>query len=77
VLFRSGKGAINPLAAILALKILLEHQGYPEAARGVERAVVAVIPRLKSLAAGKMGFSTRQVGDLVANALKTKDSLKK
>jgi 3-isopropylmalate dehydrogenase len=73
----AGKGAINPLAAILALKILLEHQGYPEAARGVERAVVAVIPRLKSLAAGKMGFSTRQVGDLVANALKTKDSLKK
>ncbi len=73
----TGKGAINPLAAILALKLLLEHQGFPAAARGIEKAVVSVIPRLKSLAAGKMGFSTRQVGDLVAASLKSKDTRKK
>ena len=35
----------------------------------VENAIMAVTPKLESLAAGRMGYSTRQVGDLVCEAL--------
>jgi len=41
-----------------------------EAARSIETAVKYVTAnKLKSLAAGKMGYSTSQVGDLVAQHL--------
>jgi len=65
----AGRGEINPLAAILALALLLQQQGLAAAARRVEQAVIAVIPRLSSLSAGKMGYTTSQVGDLVVRAL--------
>ena len=65
----AGRGEINPLAAILALALLLQQQGLAAAARRVEQAVIAVIPRLSSLSAGKMGYTTGQVGDLVVRAL--------
>ena len=67
----TGKGAINPLAAICAGGMLLEHIGEAEAARRIEQAVMQVTgTKLKSLAAGKMGFSTSEVGDLVVANLK-------
>ena len=62
-----GKNVINPLAAICAGMMMLEHLGEVEAARDIEKAVMAVTgTKLKSMAAGKMGYSTTQVGDLVA-----------
>jgi 3-isopropylmalate dehydrogenase len=66
----TGKGVINPLAAICAGQLLLDFLGETAAAAAIETAVIkAVREKLKDLAAGKMGYSTSQVGDLVAAAL--------
>ena len=66
----TGKDMINPLAAICAAGMMLEFLGHPQAAARVERAVMDVTAhKLKSMSAGKMGFTTRQVGDLVVEAL--------
>lgn len=63
----TGKGVINPLAAICAAQMLLETLGEQTAADAVENAVKFVTAnKIKSLQAGKMGFSTAEVGDLVA-----------
>jgi 3-isopropylmalate dehydrogenase len=66
----TGKNVINPLAAICALGMLLENIGQKKAADAVENAVIKVVQKkLKSLAAGKMGYSTQEVGDLVVKNL--------
>jgi len=63
----TGKNVINPLAAICAGGMMLETLGEEKAARQLENAVIkAVSEKLKSLAAGKMGYSTTEVGDMVA-----------
>jgi 3-isopropylmalate dehydrogenase len=63
----TGMGVINPLAAICAMQMMLETLGEEKAAKAVEDAVMFVTSKkLKSLAAGRMGYSTSQVGDLVA-----------
>ena len=67
----TGKGVINPLAAIGALAMLLDALGKEDAGRSVEEAIKEVTgTRLKSMAAGKMGYSTSEVGDLVVAALR-------
>ncbi|MBN2019358.1 MAG: 3-isopropylmalate dehydrogenase [Sedimentisphaerales bacterium] len=66
----TGQGVINPLAAICAGSMMLETLGEQKAATKIEDAVKFVTAnKLKSLAAGKMGYSTSQVGDLVAGEL--------
>jgi len=66
----TGKGVINPLAAICAGGMMLETLGEQKAATSIEDAVKFVTAnKLKSLAAGKMGYSTSQVGDLVVEAV--------
>ncbi|MBI2442118.1 MAG: 3-isopropylmalate dehydrogenase, partial [Lentisphaerae bacterium] len=66
----TGKNVINPLAAICAGGMLLSELGENTAAQAVERAVMQVTAhKIKNLAAGKMGFSTSEVGDLVAQAV--------
>lgn len=66
----TGQGVINPIAAINAMAMLLEHSGQPSAADKVNRAVAHVTgTKMKSQAAGKMGYSTGQIGDLVVEAL--------
>jgi 3-isopropylmalate dehydrogenase len=63
----TGKGVINPLAAICAAQMMLGTLGEEKASNAIEQAVMYVTAnKLKSLAAGKMGYSTSQVGDLVA-----------
>ncbi len=63
----TGKNVINPLAAICAGGMMMEYLGEDDAAKAVENAVKkAVSENLKSLSAGKMGYSTTEVGDLVA-----------
>ena len=67
----TGKAVINPLAAICAGGMMLETLGEQKAANAIEDAVKFVTAnKLKSLAAGKMGYSTNQVGDLVAENIK-------
>ena len=61
---------INPLAAICAGQLMLDFLGEPKAAQAIETAVIKIAQdKIKSLAAGKMGYSTSQVGDLVAAAV--------
>ena len=63
----TGKNVINPLAAICAGAMMLEFLGEESGAKAVEGAVrKAVSKDLESLSAGKMGYSTTEVGDLVA-----------
>ena len=63
----TGQNIINPLAAICAGAMLLETLGEIEAAARVEEAVKQITAtKIKSLSAGKMGYSTSQVGDMVA-----------
>ena len=58
---------INPLAAIGALQMLLETLGEQDAANRVDKAItIATGQKMKSMAAGKMGYSTTEVGDLIA-----------
>jgi 3-isopropylmalate dehydrogenase len=61
-----GKNMINPLAAICAAGIMLEHLGEEQSSREIEQAVMKVTANdIKSLAAGQMGLTTTEVGDLV------------
>jgi 3-isopropylmalate dehydrogenase len=63
----TGKNVINPLAAIGAMQMLLETIGEQEAADRVDRAIARVTStKMKSMAAGRMGYSTSEVGDMVA-----------
>jgi 3-isopropylmalate dehydrogenase len=63
----TGKGVINPLAAICSMQMMLDHLGETKAAAAVEQAVMKTTgEKLKSMSAGKMGYSTSEVGDLVA-----------
>ena len=66
----TGKNVINPLAAICAAGMMLETLGEDKAGKLIEKAVMEVTKtKLKSLSAGKMGYSTTEVGDLVVEAL--------
>jgi 3-isopropylmalate dehydrogenase len=64
----TGKNVINPLAAICAGQMLLDFLGEARAAQAIEKAVITVVrEKIADLAAGKMGYGTTQVGDLVAS----------
>jgi len=68
----TGKNMINPIAAILAAQIMLDTFGEQTAADAVERAVQTLLANdLKGIGAGQMGLTTSQVGDLVAQYVKT------
>ena len=55
----TGKNVINPLAAICAGAMMLEILGEKEAGEMIEKSVMKVTgTKLKSLSAGKMGYST-------------------
>jgi 3-isopropylmalate dehydrogenase len=61
----TGKGTINPLAAIGAMEMLLRQLGETAAAERVDRGIRHATGRMKSMRAGEMGFTTTEVGDLV------------
>ncbi len=65
----TGQNAINPMAAICAGAMMLDVIGEPAAAELVEQAVIKALSsgRIKSLAAGKMGMTTTEVGDFIAS----------
>ncbi len=65
----TGKNVINPMAAICAGGMLLETLGEQAAGQDVEQAVIEALSsgKIKSLAAGKMGMGTSEVGDLIAS----------
>jgi 3-isopropylmalate dehydrogenase len=66
----TGQGVINPLAAICAMQMMLATLGEDKAAAAVEDAVMfATANKIKSLQAGRMGYSTSGVGDLIAESI--------
>jgi len=68
----TGLGVINPMAAIASAQMMLSELGEDDAADRIERAIAYVAAeKLESMSAGKMGYSTSQVGDLVADAVAT------
>ena len=63
----TGKNVINPLASICATQMMMEDLGEHEMAQAIEQAVMWVCAnKIKDLGAGKMGYSTTGVGDIVA-----------
>jgi 3-isopropylmalate dehydrogenase len=72
----TGQNVINPIAAILAMGMLLGVTGelrgdanLVRAGKRVDQAVAATCPKMKSQNASQMGYGTREVGDLVCAAL--------
>jgi 3-isopropylmalate dehydrogenase len=72
----TGQNVINPLAAVAAMGMLLQNTpgsdnnpAYRKAGDRIDAAVKKTTPKMKSQAAGKMGYNTQQVGDLVCEAL--------
>ncbi len=66
----TGQNVINPIASIGAAQMMMEYLGEQEAADAIEKGIRFVLAeKLKSLSAGKMGYSTTEVGDLVAQTL--------
>ena len=66
----TGKGVINPLAAVCAGAMMLDTLGESEAGAAIETSVKHITAnKLESMDAGRMGFSTSEVGDLVAQHL--------
>jgi 3-isopropylmalate dehydrogenase len=65
----TGKNIINPIAAIGAIGLLLNEVGQTKAAKKIEQAIIKTTPKMKSQSAGKMGYSTTEVGDLVAKTV--------
>jgi 3-isopropylmalate dehydrogenase len=72
----TGQNVINPIAAIASLAMLLRETGtntgdakLVDAGNRVEQAIRAVTPQMDSQSAGRMGFSTTEVGDLVAKTV--------
>lgn len=63
----TGKQVINPIAAILAAQLMLETVGEKEGASLIEKSVMKVLrDNIKDVGAGRMGYTTSEVGDLVA-----------
>jgi len=66
----TGLNVVNPLACIGAAAMMLDNLGETKAAERVENAIKTVCStHLKSMAAGKMGYTTEEVGDLVVKYL--------
>ena len=65
----TGLNQINPLASIGSAALMLDHLGCPEAAMAIEKAIQVATRKMTSMAAAKMGYSTTEVGDIVASAI--------
>ncbi len=66
----TGTGKINPMAAIFSAQMMLDQMGETRGADILEKACVEVITKhMKSMAAGKMGMTTTEVGDRVAEEI--------
>jgi len=71
----TGKNVINPLAAVSAVQLMLGFLGEEEAANLIEQAIIKVTStKLKSLSAGKMGYTTTEVGDMVAGFVGSREN---
>ena len=67
-----GKNIANPIAQILTGAMMIEHLGYPEAARMIEKAVEIVVAERKVLTRDLGGdATTQQMGKAIADLVAT------
>ena len=62
----TGKNVINPIAAILSASMMMDVLGEKKIAFDIENSVKEVIKKMKSMSANNMGYSTSEIGDMVA-----------
>jgi 3-isopropylmalate dehydrogenase len=66
----TGQNVINPIAAIGAMAMLLEQTGHEASGESILNAIQVVTgTKMASQGAGRMGYGTTEVGDLVIEAL--------
>ena len=66
----TNQNVINPIAAIASCQLMLDHLDEKEAAQAIEKAIIHVVSeKMKSMDAGKMGYGTDEVGDLIVDAI--------
>ncbi|HCQ01684.1 MAG TPA: 3-isopropylmalate dehydrogenase [Candidatus Latescibacteria bacterium] len=66
----TNQNVINPIAAIASCQLMLDHLDEKEASQAVEKAIIHVVSeKMKSMDAGKMGYGTDEVGDLIVDAI--------
>ncbi|MBW3604055.1 MAG: 3-isopropylmalate dehydrogenase [Actinobacteria bacterium] len=65
----AGTGEANPVAAVLSVALCLAHLGHDKAAGAIEDAVAAVLPQLATMGGDDMGYSTKEIGDRIAQAV--------
>jgi len=65
----TGQNVINPMAAIGACQLMLETLGEDKGASILEDAMESTLSKLEDMGAGRMGYSTSEVGDLVAETV--------
>jgi 3-isopropylmalate dehydrogenase len=62
----TGLNKVNPIAAIAAGQMMLEYLGETKAAQAIENGIKKTATMMQSMGAGRMGYTTTEVGDLVA-----------
>lgn len=65
----TGQNIINPMACIGAAQMMLDTLWETQAAEAIEKSMKKVIKKMNSMSAGKMGYSTTEIGDLVVKNL--------
>ena len=65
----TGLNQINPMAAITAAHMMVDYLGHTDISQKIESAKIRVIQQMASMQAGKMGYSTTDIGDKVADQL--------
>jgi 3-isopropylmalate dehydrogenase len=65
----TGLNQINPMAAIGAAQMMLRHLNHDEAADAIDIAMIEIFKKMDSQAAAKMGYSTTDIGDMVAELI--------
>ena len=64
----TGQNVVSPIAAIASAQMMMETLGEESTGRRIEGAIERALAsgKIESLAAGRMGLSTSEVGDLIA-----------
>ena len=66
----TGQNVINPIAAIASCQMMLTQLGEKHAADAVEKAIIEVVSnKMETMDAGRMGYGTSEIGDLVVQAI--------
>jgi 3-isopropylmalate dehydrogenase len=69
----AGRNVANPMGAILSAALMLEYLGMKQEAEAIEAAVQAAVVSGNGTKEIGGSLGTRETGDYIANALKTKN----